>query len=136
MNARLSVSIDWQTSEELDATVAALIFERRMETFCHAFLRDFVGASAVTRMVLPDSAHPGDAVCLYRRAIIALMRRGDFELPVPTCALSANVAWLLREVAGLTYAQIAEVLQMSAIEVARRICDLRETVLAMVLNAQ
>jgi len=131
MNAHPSTANEWQHREEQSAVPEDLLFELRIEAFCQAFLLHPDSAPDVICSVLSEGLQSHDKIRVYRHAIIALMGCGDFEVPVPSCALSANVAWLLKDVAELTYAQIGEVLHISEVEAGRKIHEVRETVLAM-----
>src|SRR5579863_3565744 len=125
MNLHPAIVDDRQAFEELDVAPEVLEIELRLETFCHAFLKDGANATDVARRILCEGAHSYDEPRLYREAIVALVKSPDFEMPVPSCDLAVNAAWLLKDVGGLTYAQIAEVLQSSPTEVGRGIHEVR-----------
>ena len=70
-------------SEALGGLSSEAAFDARLAAFCSAFLQNVSGVVAVTRTALKNAASPRDPVTVYRRAVIALMHRADFELPAP-----------------------------------------------------
>ena len=67
--------------------------------------------------------------CIFGKAVSRLNTQPGLELPVWTSSYESNLAWLLRDVGGLRYAEIGAILEMGHTEVKERIAEVRFTVL-------
>jgi hypothetical protein len=102
----------------------------RVYALSHAFFPEPLTCAAVANAILSDAISGVNKTGTYRRVVLAIRARKDLVQPVPACSLMANFAWLLKDVAALSYADIGEVLQMEADEVRQQIAEVREAVLA------
>ena len=67
--------------------------------------------------------------CIFGKAVARLNSQPGMELPVWTSSYESNLAWLLKDVGGLRYAEIGQILEMGHAEVKERIAEVRFTVL-------
>lgn len=102
----------------------------RVYALSHAFFPEPLTCAALTNAMVSGTIAEGNLCGVYRRVVLAIRARKDRTQPVPACSLLANFAWLLREVAILSHAEIGEVLQMETDEVRQQIAEVREAVLA------
>lgn len=109
----------------------AVAHYERMYALCHAFYDDPAVCMSLTNQWFRESADSPSRVTVCRRAVDSLRHRAGLELLVPSCGLMANLTWLLKEVAGLRYAEIGEVLGMDFDEVKHTIAAVREELLAI-----
>ena len=111
-------------------TLAVAHYEQ-VYTLCHAFHADPALCLSLTNQIFRDASLDPALLTVCRNAVHALTRRPG-ELPVPACSLRDNLAWLLKEVMALRYAEIAGVLGVDADQVRHTIAEVRETLLAAV----
>jgi hypothetical protein len=109
----------------------AVAHYEQVYTLFHAFHADAAVCLSLTNQVFRDAVETPDVLKVCRNAVVAISRRPG-ELPVPSCSLRANLAWLLKEVTGLRYAEIAEVLAVEPDQVRDTIAEVRETLLTAV----
>jgi hypothetical protein len=103
---------------------------RRVYGLSHAFFPEPLTCAALTNAILSGAVAQANMCGVYRRVVLAIRGRRDRSQPVPACSQIANFAWLLKEVAELSYAEIGDVLQMERDEVRQQIAEVREAVLA------
>jgi hypothetical protein len=119
-----------QSIGEIALESLAVDHYERMYALCHAFYDDPAVCMSLTNQWFTDSADSPSQVTVCRKAVDSLRHRAGLELLVPSCGLLANLTWLLKEVAGLRYAEIGEVLGMDFDEVKHTIAAVREALLA------
>jgi hypothetical protein len=96
---------------------------------CHAFHADPAACLSLTNQVFRDATTSPEYLTVCRQAVRAIARRPG-ELPVPSCSLRANLAWLLKEVTGLRYSEIGEVLGLELDQIKQTIAEVREALLS------
>jgi hypothetical protein len=111
--------------------------ETRAQLFalCHAFLAEPWNCEVMTQVLLAGCPDPSDPVVLYRDVVRIFSNLQSLVLPLPGCSPEANFAWLLRDLAGLPYADIAAVLEVPVPAVRQTLADVRTVALATVLAA-
>jgi len=131
MNA---VTLETPRSDTLstEVTLAALAVAHYEQVYalCHAFYDDPGLCLNLTNQWFQDSAAAPDLATVCRRAVQALSRRPNLPLPIPSCGRLTNLAWLLKDAAGLRYADIGAVLDMDVEQVKFAIAEAREAALA------
>jgi hypothetical protein len=119
------------TGGELVLENLAVAHYEQMYAVCHAFYDDPALCLTLTNQWFREATTSPSLVTVCRKAVDTLRRRAGLELLVPSCGLMANLTWLLKEVAGLRYAEIGEVLGMDFDEVKHTIASVREALLAL-----
>jgi len=99
---------------------------------CHAFHEDPAICLSLANQAFQAAAAAPELVTVSRNLAQLLSHRPGVELPVPSHTLLSNLAWLLKELMGLRYAEIGEALGMDTGRVRSEIAAVRETLLALV----
>jgi hypothetical protein len=69
-------------------------------------------------------------VAVFGQAVARLNCRPGLTLPLETASLESNVVWILKEVAGLSYAEICHATGLSRTEVMESVAVVRHSVLS------
>lgn len=109
--------------------VLAITHYEQVYALCHTFHAEPAVCLSLTNQIFRDATTAPDFLTVCRNAVRALTHRPG-ELPVPSCSLLANLAWLLKEVTGLRYGEIGEVLGLELDQIKHTIAEVREALLA------
>ena len=107
----------------------AVAHYEKIFALCHAFYADPSICTGLANQAFRDAAESPDLVTVSSNAVQLLSRRPGLELPVPSHVLLSNLAWLLKEVVNLRYADIAIALGMDTEQVKHEIAAVRDTLL-------
>lgn len=120
------------TSASQPLSIEALASQNyeRVYAFFNAFLDDPSLCLGLADKTFRDAvACDLTPACIFAKAVARLNGQPGLELPVWTVSYASNLAWLLKDIAGLHYSEIGEILGMSREEVKHRIAEARFEVL-------
>ena len=110
-------------------SLAASNYEK-VYAFFNAFLDDAAVCLDLADKAFRDAEECNlTTACLFTKAVARLNSQPGLESPVWTSSYESNLAWLLKDIAGLRYSEIGAILEMSRTEVKERIAEVRYTVL-------
>ena len=119
-------------SAQQEATIQ-LLAERHYEQvygFFNAFFDNPALCLELTDHSFRDAELSGmSTVGVFTQAVARLKGRPGFAVPVETSSFESNIAWMLKEIAGLSYLQISHTLGISSQDVKERIAGIRMSVM-------
>jgi hypothetical protein len=128
MNA-LMIRPDVQTQQP-SIDVLAIRHYEQLYAFFNAFHDNAARCLELADKTLRDAQSCDlTTVCVFTKAVARLNRQPGMDLPVGTTSYESNLAWLLKDIGGLRYAEIGQILEIGSEEVKQRIADVRWTVL-------
>jgi hypothetical protein len=120
---------DLQTQQP-SIDVLAIRHYEQLYAFFNAFHDDAALCLDLTDKTFRDAQSCDlSTACIFSKAVARLSRQPGLAAPVATASYESNLAWLLKDVGGLRYAEIGQILEISHEEVKQRIADVRWTVL-------
>jgi hypothetical protein len=102
---------------------------------CHAFHDDPAVCLSLANQAFRNSAAEPDLVAVGQNLAHLLTGLPGGALPAPSHPLRSNLAWLLKDLMDLRYADIGAALDMDAEWVRREIASVRKTLLALVAES-
>jgi hypothetical protein len=131
MNATLTLMQPTVRLADSSLDTLAVAHYEQVYALAHAFYDDPSSCLSLANQAFRDASSAPSLLTVCHNLIALLSRRPGLELPVPSHTLLSNSAWLLKDVVGLRYAEIGEVLRMDTEQVKHEIAAVRETLLAM-----
>ncbi len=101
--------------EVLDAFVEH--YYEQVYTLCSMFLDDATASLATANRSFHACGLLPSSLCLFRNVVLDLGRNELTQLPMDCQPFINNAAWLLKDIAGLRYSEIAQVLGIGYEEV-------------------
>jgi hypothetical protein len=125
-----ALTIQHPATQPLSIEVLAFQNYERVYAFFNAFHDDpGLCLELVDKAFRDAEACDLTPACIFAKAVARLNGQPGLKLPVWTVSYASNLAWLLKDIAGLRYSEIGQILGMGREEVKHRIAEARFEVL-------